>query len=284
MAPRPPRPPATPERETMRSRKLYNGPMLANPHVSLFITCLADVFAPQVGRATVRVLEHFGCTVDFPAAQTCCGQPQYNNGFHAQAADLARRLIVVFEKSPAVVIPSASCCAMIREHYPVLFKDDPAWRTRAEALAAKSYELVEFLTKVLKVDLSGLALPHETTVAMHYSCHNRMLGQRPQAATDLVQTLGHVQLKPLESTEQCCGFGGTFAVRFPEVSGTMARDKAACIARTGADVLLVNDTGCAMNIAGTCRRGGAKVQVRHIAELIEQAIDHSAKRPAGGTR
>jgi L-lactate dehydrogenase complex protein LldE len=257
---------------------------MATPtRVSLFITCLADLFAPQVGRATVRVLEHFGCVVDFPEGQTCCGQPQYNNGYHDQAAELARRLIVVFEKSAAVVVPSASCCAMIREHYPRLFKDDPAWRGRAEALAAKSFELVEYLTKVLKVDLAGLALPRETTIALHYSCHNRMLPQSPQVTAEFLQTLGHVQLKPLESAEQCCGFGGTFAVRFPEVSGTMARDKAACIARTGAEVLLVNDTGCGMNIGGTCRRGGVKVQVRHIAELIEEAIEHAAGRP-GGTR
>jgi L-lactate dehydrogenase complex protein LldE len=258
--------------------------MPASRHVSLFVTCLTDLFAPQAGMATVRVLEHFGCRVDFPAEQTCCGQPQFNNGFHAQAAVLARRMIEVFEKSEAVVTPSASCAALLREQYPKLLQDDAAWRERAERLAGKTYELVEYLTKVLKVDLAGLALPRETTVALHYTCHQRALGQVPAVCEVLVRTLGNARVVPLEDAEQCCGFGGTFAVRFPEVSGTLAQDKAQRAAQSGADVLVVNEAGCAMNIAGACRRIGAKIQVRHVAEVIEEAIDHTAGASTGENR
>jgi L-lactate dehydrogenase complex protein LldE len=257
--------------------------MPGSVHVSLLVTCLTDLFAPQVGMATVRVLEHFGCVVDFPQDQTCCGQPQYNNGYHAQAAGLARRMIEVFEKSELVVVPSASCCAMIREHYPMLFKDDEAWRARAERMAGKTFELVEFLTKVLKVDLAGLSLPREMSIAQHPTCHCRGIGLEPTVCEELVGKLGNVRLVPLENAGQCCGFGGTFAVRFPEVSGTLAQDKARCAGRSGAEVLLVNEAGCAMNIGGACRRNGVKIQVRHVAEVIQEAIDHTAARGAGGT-
>ncbi len=256
--------------------------MSAPIHVSLFVTCLTDLFAPHVGTATVRVLEHFGCTVDFPQDQTCCGQPQFNNGYHPHAADLARRMIRVFAHSTLVVTPSASCCAMIRQHYPALFAGDPAWRKPAADLAAKTYELVEFLTQILKVDLAALALPRPTSVACHYSCHNRGLGQSPEAIAGLIGTLGNVTTRPLEKAEQCCGFGGTFAVKFPEISAAIAGDKAACAARCGADVLLVNDAGCALNIAGTCHRQGQSTQIRHLAELLASAIDHQAQPHAGG--
>jgi L-lactate dehydrogenase complex protein LldE len=262
-------------------RNRYNASMSAPVHVSLFVTCLTDLFAPQAGMATVRVLEHFGCVVDFPQDQTCCGQPQFNNGYHADAARLARRMIKVFENSALVVTPSASCAAMIREHYPALFENDAEWHKRAEALAGKTYELVEFLTKVLKVDLSGLALPQPTTIAYHYNCHNRGLGQTPDACVALLRTLGNARTVPLQNAEQCCGFGGTFAVKFPEVSGTIARDKAACAARCGADVLLVNDAGCAMNIAGTCHRQGQNTSIRHVAELLAAAIDASVPSSGG---
>jgi L-lactate dehydrogenase complex protein LldE len=253
--------------------------------VSLFVTCLTDLFSPQVGMATVRVLEHFGCAVDFPEGQTCCGQPQFNNGHHSGARTLGERMIRVFEESTVVVTPSASCCAMIREHYPVLFKDDAKWEGEAQALAAKTYELVEFLTKVLKADLSTLRLPERTTVACHYTCHNRGLHQGREVHARAAAALG-AEVVPLEKGEQCCGFGGTFAVKYPEISGPLALDKVACAERSGAEVLLVNDAGCAMNIAGAAHRaagarGNAKFKTRHIAELMAEAIE---ARQGGGAK
>ena len=245
-------------------------------NVSLFVTCLTDLFSPQVGMATVQVLEHFGCTVDFPEAQTCCGQPQFNNGYHPEARELGERMIRVFEKSSVVVTPSASCCSMIREHYPALFKDDPNWETPALELAAKTYDLVEFLSKVLKVDLAGLKLPVPATVACHYTCHNRALHQPLENCEGLTKSLGNVTMMPMEKADQCCGFGGTFAVKYPEISGPLALEKAACAAASGAEILMVNDAGCAMNIGGAAHRQRHDFQIKHFAELLATAID--AKR------
>jgi len=244
-------------------------------HVSLFVTCLTDLFSPQVGMDVVRVLEHFGCTVDFPADQTCCGQPQFNNGFLHEARPLAQRMIRVFDRSQFVVSPSGSCCAMFREHYPHLFKDDPQWENRALALAAKTYEFVEFLTKILKADLSTLKLPAPTTLTYHYNCHLRSLNQSPEICAALAGNLGNVTFIPLEKTEQCCGFGGTFASKYPDISGAIVRDKIEKAAKTGAEVLIVNDAGCAMNIGGACHRLGAAFRVKHIAELLTAAIDNA---------
>lgn len=223
--------------------------------------------------ATVKVLEYFGCRVDFPAAQTCCGQPQFNNGFHPEAAQLARRMIGVFGKSTCVVTPSASCAAMFREHYPALLKDDPVWEPGALELAAKTYELVEFLTKVLKVDVSALALPEAARVACHYTCHNRGIHQSPEPCQRLIGGLGNVAVVPLRNAEQCCGFGGTFSVKYPEISATIARDKVKCAAESGADVLIVNDAGCAMNIGGTAHRAGVGIKIRHVAQMLAAAMD-----------
>lgn len=252
--------------------------------VSLFVTCLTDLFAPHVGMAVVRVLEHFGCAVDFPAAQTCCGQPAYNNGYPAQARDLAWRMIQVFKNSQYVVTPSGSCCAMIRDHYEPLFKDDPARLPAAREFTGKTYEFVEFLTKVLKVDAAGLSLPQPTTSTYHFTCHLRGLGATGQPAINMLQQLGNNQFVPLEKAEQCCGFGGTFAVKYPDISGAIVRDKITCGDQTHADVMIVNDAGCAMNIAGACHRHQAKFRVKHLAELLADAIDaqpaHAQNTPA----
>ena len=240
--------------------------------VSLFVTCLTDLFSPQVGMAVVDVLEHFGCAVDFPEGQTCCGQPQFNNGYSREARPLAERMIRIFKESAVVVTPSGSCCAMIREHYPALFKDDPKWEAEALAFVAKTYEFVEFLTKVLKVNVQGLSLPETTAVTYHYTCHLRGLGQTGEPCTNMLQVMGNSHFVALEKAEQCCGFGGTFAVRYPDISGAIVRDKVENGVKTGADVMVVNDTGCAMNIGGACHRMGAGFRVRHVAELLAVAI------------
>ncbi len=242
--------------------------------VSLFITCLTDLFAPDVGLAVVKTLEYFGCTVDFPTAQTCCGQPSFNNGFPADARMLAKKMMDVFHDADYIVTPSGSCCAMIRDHYIELFHDDPDQRKLAEDFVARCYEYVEFLTKVLKVDLTGLALPKNQKVTYHYTCHLRGLGATGEPAIAMLKQLGAVEFLPLEKAEQCCGFGGTFALKYPDISGAMVRDKVQCGCQTGADTMVVNDAGCAMNIGGACHRMEAPFCVRHIAQIIDAAIAH----------
>jgi L-lactate dehydrogenase complex protein LldE len=244
--------------------------------VSLFVTCLTDLFAPDVGMAVVKTLEYFGCTVDFPTAQTCCGQPAFNNGFPDEARTLARRIIEVFHDADYIVTPSGSCCAMIRDHYIELFHDHPDQRKLAEDFVARCYEYVEFLTKILKVDLSGLSLPEPETLTYHYTCHLRGLGITGEPAIALLKQLGGAQFAALEKAEQCCGFGGTFAVKYSDISGAMVRDKVDCGIKTGAGTMIVNDGGCAMNIGGACHRMQAPFRVRHIAQIIESAMDHSA--------
>ena len=240
--------------------------------VSLFVTCLTDRFYPRAGIAVVKVLEHLGCRVQFPEGQTCCGQPMWNTGFHAEAKTLARRMIGVFESSERVVTPSGSCCAMIREYYPDMFAADAAWAQRARGLADKTYEFVEFLVKVLKVDLQALGVRWPGRATYHYSCHLRGIGMDTQVVPDLLQQIDQLEYVPLEQVDQCCGFGGMFAVKFPIVSGAMVREKVACIAATGAPVVISNDAGCTMNIAGACQREQVDVKFMSVAELIAEGL------------
>lgn len=237
----------------------------------MFITCLTDTFYPRAGIALVKVLERLGCTVDFPAAQTCCGQPMYNNGFHTEAADLARRMIDVFEHSDIVVTPSGSCAAMIHEYYPTLLAADAAYAAGARALAHKTFEFTQFLVHQLKVDLKALGASWPGRVTYHYSCHLRGIGVTDEAVR-LMRQIDGLEYLPLTKAEQCCGFGGTFATKFPQISGSMVRDKVTCIAQTGADVVVSNDAGCTMNISGTCHRQGLPVRFISLAEIIAESL------------
>ena len=243
--------------------------------VSLFVTCLTDIFAPDVGMAVVKSLEYFGCTVDFPTAQTCCGQPAFNNGFPDEARTLARRMIQVFENSDYIVTPSGSCCAMIRDHYIHLMEGDALWEQKATEFVARTYEYVEFLTKILKVDLRGLSLPTEKKFTYHFTCHLRGLDTTGEPCINLLSQIGNTRFTPLEKAEQCCGFGGTFAIKYSDISRAMVMDKLSCGNKTGADEMIVNDAGCAMNIGGACHRHGGKFVPRHIAQVIAQAIDNN---------
>ena len=242
-----------------------------SPTVALFITCLTDQFYPRIGVAVTKILEHFGCTVCFPEAQTCCGQPFFNNGFHGEARELAKRFIEIFESYDYIVSPSGSCCAMVREQYERLFGGDHAWEHGMHRVTARTYEFVEFLDKVLKVDLSTLKLPAPRTITYHYTCHLRGIGVKDEGVR-LLQQMGNVNFVPLEKTDQCCGFGGTFAVKYPAISGAIVEDKANCIAATNAEVTIVNDAGCSMNISGMCNRRGVQTRVTHIAELMAEAL------------
>jgi len=242
------------------------------PHnVALFVTCLTDQFYPHVGVAVTKILERFGCTVHFPDAQTCCGQPFYNNGFHGEASGLAKRMVEIFESYDYIVTPSGSCCAMVREHFPHLLHGDPAWEPGMKRLTSKTYEFVEFLDKVLKVDFSQFKLPAPETVTYHYTCHLRGIGVRDEGVR-LLKQMGNVDFVAMDKTDQCCGFGGTFAVKYPEISGAIVEDKVACIAATKAKTTICNDAGCTMNISGMCHRGDVPTKVRHIAELMAEAM------------
>jgi L-lactate dehydrogenase complex protein LldE len=247
--------------------------------VSLFITCLADTFFPRTGIAVVKVLEHLGCEVDFPDAQTCCGQPMWNTGYRDDTRALAKRMIEVFEPCETVVTPSGSCAAMVRDYYAEMFEDDPAWHDRAKALADKTYEFVEFLDKVLNVDLKQYGVHWDGDVTYHYSCHLRGIGIRDEAVK-LMKQIDGLNLRPLDKAEQCCGFGGTFAMKYPQISGSMVRDKVGCIDATGAPTVVSNDAGCTMNIAGACRREDHPKQFITLAEIIAEGLGLLEREPS----
>ncbi len=240
-----------------------------NPNVALFVTCLVDLFRPSVGFAALRLLETAGCRVSVPRAQTCCGQPAYNSGDRNDAAGIVRRMIPEFEPFDYVVAPSGSCAGMVKHHWPGLFADDPAMRSRAEAIAGRTWELTSFLTDVR--DLQGVEASYEGTATYHDSCSSlREMGVREQPRR-LLRSVAGLTLKELGAPEECCGFGGTFAIKYPDISGRMVSDKADDIERTGADTLLAADLGCLLNMAGMLKRRGSSVRVRHVAEVLAGA-------------
>ncbi|MBV8779798.1 MAG: (Fe-S)-binding protein [Phycisphaerae bacterium] len=242
-----------------------------NRTVALFVTCLTDQFYPRVGVAVVKILERLGWQVVFPKQQTCCGQPFFNNGYHPEAAELAKKLIAAFESYEYIVTPSGSCCAMIREHIPHLLAEDAAWASGARGLAEHTFEFVEFLDKVQHADFSKITLPAERSVTYHYTCHLRGIGMKDEGVR-MLQQIGNVDFRPLEKTDQCCGFGGTFALKYPTISGTIVQDKIDCITKSGAATTICNDAGCTMNISGMCHRHGVATKVTHIAELLAEAM------------
>jgi L-lactate dehydrogenase complex protein LldE len=252
------------------------------PRVGLFATCLMNVFRPKLGFAAVKLLEDAGCTVEVPSSQTCCGQPGYNSGDYESARALARQTIAAFEGYDYVVGPSGSCMATIRHDYPALFEHDAHWRRRAEALSAKSYELLSFLAEVLKAAPSA---HYEGKATYHDSCSGlRGLGIKGQPRALLAGVEG-LKLKEMADSEVCCGFGGTFCVKYPEISEKMVEDKIRNVLASGADTLLGGDLGCLMNIAGRLSRINAPVKVYHAAEVLAGLADGPAlgEPPAGGS-
>jgi len=249
-------------------------PKLWHMKVSLFVTCLADSFYPRTAIAAVKVLEHLGCEVDFPRAQTCCGQPMFNTGYRNDARELAKGMITAFEHSDCVVSPSGSCTAMVHDYYPELFKGDHAWEHAAEQFVHKTHEFVDFLIKVLKVDPAELGVKWEGEVTYHYSCHLRGIGipGGGELIADFMRKIEGLKLTQLEKAEQCCGFGGTFAIKYPQISGTMVRDKVECIRKTGAPTVISNDAGCTMNISGACQREKCDVGFISLAEILAEGL------------
>jgi L-lactate dehydrogenase complex protein LldE len=236
-------------------------------NVGLFVTCLVDLMRPGIGFATIKLLEATGCTVSVPATQTCCGQPAFNSGDAPAAAALARKAIAEFEGFDYVVVPSGSCADQIRNEYPGLLVADPEWQQRAAALATRTYELTDFLVTVLKID----AVPgtHVGSVTYHDSCTGlRSLGIKAQPRALLAKLKG-IELVEMNASEECCGFGGTFSVKFGEVSAAIAERKCSNILASGAQTITGGDLGCLLNIEGKLRRmGNESVAVKHVAELL----------------
>ncbi len=234
--------------------------------VALFVTCLVDLFRPTVGFAALKLLEQAGCDVSVPGAQTCCGQPAFNSGDRSNAQKVARGLIEAFEPFDYVVAPSGSCAGMIRKHYPELFADDDIWEARATALAGKTWELTSFLTDVVGFD--AVDASYDGSVTYHDSCSGlRELGVKSQPRKLLDKVAG-LNLTELPGAEVCCGFGGTFCVKYADISNAIVADKTEDILATGADTLLAGDLGCLMNMAGKLSREGRPVKVRHVAEVL----------------
>ena len=236
--------------------------------VSLFITCYNDTLFPETGKAVVRVLERLGHTVEFPAGQTCCGQMHWNTGYQAEALPLVQRFVDQFRGAEVVVVPSSSCVAMMRDHYPKMAAEigDATLISEVTALLPRVFEFSEFLTKRLGLEDVGAYFPHRVTY--HASCHglrNLQLGDGPLR---LLKAVRGIDLVPLEGLEQCCGFGGTFAVKNADVSGAMLEEKTSAVLKTGAEACTACDNSCLMHIQGALHRQKTGVKTVHLAEIL----------------
>ena len=241
--------------------------------VGLFVTCLVDMFRPSVGFATIKLLEAAGCQVSVPDAQTCCGQPAFNSGDRSTTQDIAKRTIEAFDGFEYVVGPSGSCIGMLH-HYVELFDEKDPWKARAESLKARAYEVTTFLTEVMPLNLADLSLPIQATY--HDSCAGlRELGIKQQPRELLAQVAG-LTLNEMTESETCCGFGGTFCVKYPDISNRMVSNKTEHIVASQATLLLGGDMGCLLNMAGKLKREGHAIEVRHVIEVLAGMTDKPA--------
>lgn len=248
--------------------------MSASPRVGLFVTCLVDLVRPQVGFAAVKLLEKAGCLVEVPSAQTCCGQPAWNAGADRHAADIARQVVDAFEPFDYVVVPSGSCAGMIKLHYPEALSCDPEYAKRARALAAKTYELISFLVRVRGCE--AVEAHCSANACYHDSCSSlREMGVSDEPRRMLARVDG-LALHELKDPQVCCGFGGLFSVKYPEISERMADDKIADAEASGADLLLGADLGCLLHLSGRIAREGKTLRARHVAEVLAGMTDGPA--------
>jgi L-lactate dehydrogenase complex protein LldE len=241
------------------------------PQVGLFVTCLVDLFRPTVGFAAAKLIEAAGCDVAVPTAQTCCGQPAYNSGDRRTTQAIARQVIAAFESFDYVVAPSGSCAGTLKCHYPFVLADDAEWGPRAQAFADKVYELISFLVDVRRMTAVEAAFAGKVTY--HDSCSGlRELGVSHQPR-ELLGSVDGLKLVEMDDADICCGFGGTFCVKYPDISNAIVEKKTGNIAATGAGTVLAGDLGCLMNIAGKLQRQGSPVAARHIAEVLAGTTD-----------
>ena len=256
--------------------------MATKPKVGFFVTCIVDALRPNIGFACLRLLEQAGCEVAVPRQQTCCGQPAFNNGDDASTAAIARQVIEAFEPYDYLVAPSGSCAGMIRVHYAELFSDDPVWSKRQQALSAKTWEVLSFLHDVMSFTPKDVRYHGRATY--HDSCSGlRDLGVHDQPRALLAAVEG-LAMTPLEGDNVCCGFGGTFCVKYPEISNAIVGEKARSVEETGADVLLGGDLGCLMNMAGKLAREGSSTKVYHAVEVLAGMADGPALCQPGGKK
>ena len=258
-----------------------NSPDARPKRVSLFATCLVDQFYPEVGESVVNVLERLGVEVDVPAKQTCCGQPAYNSGYWEDARAVAARFLDVFEGDGPIVVPSGSCGAMVKHHYAALFRDDPVQLERSSELGKRLYEFSELLVDVL--GCSDAMGQNSGDISYHACCHLlRELGidEQPRA---LLNGVEGPEFKPLERADVCCGFGGTFAVKMPDISTAMLDEKLDNVEATGAKTLVAGDAGCIMHMAGGLRRRGSPVRVAHLAQYLDESMTNAGAGPIAGS-
>jgi L-lactate dehydrogenase complex protein LldE len=241
------------------------------PLIGLFVTCLVDLFRPSIAFAAIKLIEAGGARVEVPRAQTCCGQPAYNSGDRADAAAIARQVIETFERFDYVVAPSGSCAGMLKVHYPRLLADDPRFAERAKHLAAKSFELTSFLVDVL--GLAKVEARYEASVTYQDSCSSLRELHVKDAPRRLLASVAGLTLIELPESEVCCGFGGTFSVKYPDISGAILDAKLHNILSTGARTVLAGDLGCLLQIAGGLKREQANVEARHVAEVLADMTD-----------
>lgn len=236
------------------------------PRVSLFVTCIVDQLFPKVGIAMADVLERAGCTVEFPEDQTCCGQPAFNSGYREEARTVARHFLKVFQGAEYIVVPSGSCTSMISHHFTDIFEEYPSDLAAAHALEPKVYEFSSFLADVLKVEDVGARF--ERVVTYHDSCHALRELKIVDAPRRLLSKVKGLELREMDIAQECCGFGGTFSVKFPEVSGAMARTKIESIQKTGAGTVVSIDSSCLMQLRGAISRAGLPIETMHLAEVL----------------
>jgi L-lactate dehydrogenase complex protein LldE len=239
-------------------------------HVTLFVQCLVDGLFPDIGVAMVRVLEKLGLALDYPDGQTCCGQPAFNAGYRGEARRAARHFIRLFENARWIVCPSGSCVHMVREYYPLLFDNEPGWRQRAVTVSRRCFEFTEFLVDVLGVDDLGARFNRRITY--HDSCHLlRGLGVHEQPRR-LLRNINGAEFVEMPESDRCCGFGGAFSIKYPQISTAMLEDKVGFIVESGADLVVGCDAGCLMNMQGMLKRKGLAVRTMHIAQLLATGI------------
>jgi L-lactate dehydrogenase complex protein LldE len=261
------------------ARVADSGTGAERPNVGLFVTCLVDLFRPTIGFAAVKLIEDSGCRVSVPAGQTCCGQPAYNSGDRKDAIAIAKQVVQTFEPFDYVVAPSGSCGGMMKAHYADLLGDDPEWGPKAAAFSAKTYELVSFLVDVRGMAKVDAAFPGSVTY--HDSCSGlRELGIRSQPRK-LLRSVEGLKLNELKDADVCCGFGGTFCIKYPDISNAIVERKTAEIAASGAETLLAGDLGCLLNMAGKMKREGRPIKTRHVAEVLAGMADEPAIGEAG---
>ncbi|NWF70503.1 MAG: (Fe-S)-binding protein [Chloroflexi bacterium] len=256
-------------------------PLRASPRgkkVSLFVTCIMDMVYPDVGLSVVDILEHLGVEVDFPEAQTCCGQPGYNSGYRAEARAVAEHFLRVFAEAEVIVTPSGSCAAMIRHEYPQLFAADRVWRAHADRAAACTWEFSEFIVAGLGITDLKLRLRQPQTFAFHDACHGlRLLGLGAEARA-LLTHVENASIEELKDADACCGFGGLFSVKMPEVSAAMLGKKLECIEACPAETIVTGDVSCMTQMNGGLSRHKSAKRVRHIAAVLGEALKHT-KQP-----